>query len=221
MNPSSTWPIDPAMLGPFLFAVALVELTPGPNMGWLAVTSATRGRRAGLLAVGGITLGLTAYMLAAAAGLAEAILLYPALYQALRWAGVLFLLWLAWEAWAGADSAPDAAAAPGHDGGLFWRGLVANLLNPKAAVFYLTLLPGFIDPKRASPFVQAGILGGAHVVVSVLVHGSIVMFASSLGPLLQEAGARRRKGMSRILALLMVAIALWLAWETRFRPAAG
>lgn len=214
---SATWPIDPSMLGPFLIAVALVELTPGPNMGWLAIISASQGRRAGLLAIAGITLGLATYMLAAAAGLAEVILLYPAVYQVLRWAGVAFLLWLAWEAWTGAEAAPGRPAPGLRDGGVFWRGLAANLLNPKVAVFYIALLPGFIDPKRAPPFVQATILGCAHLGVSILVHGSIVMFASGLSASTNCAGAARSPRLRRVFALLIAATALWLAWETRLR----
>ncbi|MCQ4062145.1 LysE family translocator, partial [Klebsiella pneumoniae] len=92
-----------------------------------------RGRIAGLAAVAGVTLGLTVWMLAAVAGLTQALLRAPALYQGIRWAGVAFLLWLAWEAW---RVPPDRSAPVTAETrrGLFLRGLTGNLLNPKAAV---------------------------------------------------------------------------------------
>lgn len=209
--------IDLRTLGPFLAAVLLIELTPGPNMGYLAALSASRGRRAGLAAVVGITAGLMVYMLAAVFGLTEIFLIYRPLYEILRWAGVLYLLWLAWEAWRDADlvsaQADDDAASMA---GLAWRGFLANLLNPKAAIFYITLLPAFIVEEHGSPAGQALALGGVHIAVSVLVHGAIVVGAAQAGSVIAQAGAGGRlTALRRALALSIAAIAIWLAWETR------
>lgn len=206
--------VDPAVLGPYLLAVSLVELTPGPNMTWLAVVSASRGRRAGLAAVAGVTAGLAAWLLAAVFGLTETLARWPAVFQALRWAGVLFLVWLAWEAWRDeAESSPGRARGDEAAAGLFRRGLVGNLLNPKAAVFYVALLPGFVRPERGDPLAQALVLGGLHLAVSVAVHGAIVLGAERAGRLAAGAGVvRAGRGAS---ALAILAVALWLAWETR------
>ena len=92
---------DPGVFWPFLLAVLLMELTPGPNMGWLALVALGRGRRAGLAAVAGVTLGLAAWMLAAAAGLAQWLARAPGASTAVAWAGAAFMLYLAWEAWRG------------------------------------------------------------------------------------------------------------------------
>ena len=205
--------IDETILAPFLMAVLLIELTPGPNMGYLAALSASSGRVAGLRAVLGVTLGLSVYMLAAVFGVAEAIAQAPIAYQALRWAGVAYLLYLAWEAWRGASDASPGHAGMQADHAPFWRGLIANLLNPKAAVFYITLLPSFVAPDRAPFYVQALILGGAHILVSVLVHGFIVIVAARTGELLAQSG--RMRTVRRCLAVGIGLIALWLAWETR------
>ena len=170
MIPHTAWPVDPAVILPFLLAVALIELTPGPNMGWLALVSLGRGRPAGFAAVAGVTVGLAVWMLAAAFGLTQVLLIWPLLFQIIRWAGVVFLLWLAWEAWRG-DSGPAAADGPDLSTlrGLFLRGMTGNLLNPKAAVFYVALLPTFMRPDHGSPLVQALSLGGLHLVVAVVV----------------------------------------------------
>ncbi len=214
MIPHAVWPVDPAVIAPFLLAVALIELTPGPNMGWLALVSLGRGRLAGFAAVAGVTVGLAVWMLAAAFGLTQVLLIWPPLYQIIRWAGVVFLLWLAWEAWRG-DSNP--AARDGDDlptlRGLFLRGMTGNLLNPKAAVFYVALLPTFMRPDHGSPLAQALTLGGLHLAVAVAVHALIVLGAASAGGLVLRRiqGPVARALMAGGIAL----VALWMAWETR------
>jgi threonine/homoserine/homoserine lactone efflux protein len=208
------WPVDPSVLLPFLVAVALIELTPGPNMGWLALVAMAQGRLAGLAAVAGVTLGLAVWMVAAAVGLTSVLLAFPAVYQAVRWAGVLFLLWLAWEAWAGAGkTAEDVGRDPEKLRGLFLRGLTGNLLNPKAAVFYVALLPTFIRPDHAAPIVQALTLGGLHLIVSVAIHGAIVLGAAAAGAVVM----RRLRGLwaGRAMAAGIAAVAVWMAWATR------
>src|SRR5689334_24691234 len=97
----------PSLLA-FALTCLIVEITPGPNMAYLAALSLSRGAAMGLAAVAGVALGLSVYGVAAAFGVAAIIENSPILYEALRWAGVLYLLWLAWEAWSTADDiAPD------------------------------------------------------------------------------------------------------------------
>lgn len=210
--PHHWWPVDPALLAPFLLAAFLMEITPGPNMTYLAVLSVREGHIAGVRAVLGVTLGLSAYMLAAAFGLTEVLALSPLLYSALRWSGVAFLLWIAWDTLRGGDLdvAPSALDRP------FWRGLIANLLNPKAALLYVTLLPNFIAPDHAPVWAQAIILGSCHIAISIAVHAGIVMSAGRLHVFTSRAfsvggDGRFRRGSAAIIALT----ALWLAWETQ------
>ena len=212
--PHTAWPVDPSIIAPFLLAVALIELTPGPNMGWLALVSLTRGRPAGFAAVAGVTVGLAAWMLAAAFGLTQVLLIWPPLFQLIRWAGVIFLLWLAWEAWRGDG---DPAAADGDERqtlrGLFLRGMTGNLLNPKAAVFYVALLPSFMRPDHGSVLKQALTLGGLHLGVAVAVHALIVLGAARVsGAVLAHARGRMLRG---IMAGGIAVVAVWMAWETR------
>lgn len=208
----SGFPIDPSVILPFLLAVSLIELTPGPNMGYLAALSAAEGRVAGFKAVLGVSVGLAFYMMLAVMGLAEVIASAPLVYGVLRWAGVLYLLYLAWGAWRGAGE-----TSPGHaqnaDSAPFWRGLMANLLNPKAMVFYVALLPSFVAEDRAPFWLQALLLGSAHLVISFIVHGLIVLGAAQAGLLIASTSHAPR--VRRVLALGIASIAVWLAWETR------
>ena len=108
----------------FAFAAVLVELTPGPNMAWLALLAATEGRARGFAAVAGVALGLGLMGAAAALGLAALVQTQPQVYQALRWAGMLYLLWLALEAWRAASS--EAGDKIGQNGWhYFWQGVAS------------------------------------------------------------------------------------------------
>lgn len=202
-------PLDATVLASFLVASFLIELTPGPNMTYLALVSANDGRRAGFATVLGVALGLAIVGLVAAFGVAEAIQASPLLYQGLRWAGVLFLLYLAWEGWtAGTDVVSPARR---HAGRYFARGLITNLLNPKAAAFYIAVLPTFIDTARPA-LPQTVALTIAYVAVATLVHGGIVAMAGSLQPLLNDP--LREQLTRRVLSALLAIVAIWFAWST-------
>lgn len=199
------WLVDPAVLPGFFLAMVLVELTPGPNMGYLAVIAAGRGRLAGMLTVVGVTLGLSAYLVLAVTGLTQGLLQSAMAMTLLRWGGVAYLLFLALDAL----QAPSAVAHTlPTNGRLMLRGLVANLLNPKALIFYAVLLPGFVRPGFAAPWVQMLTLGGAHIAISVAVHLGIVLgVAGAVG-----AWPDRRRRVLRVLSALGLAgVALWLA----------
>jgi threonine/homoserine/homoserine lactone efflux protein len=213
--PHAAWPIDPGMIVPFLAAIILIELTPGPNMAYLAALSAAHGRRAGLLAVAGVTCGLSVYMLAAVLGLTEVFRLYRPLYELLRWVGAAYLVWMAWDAWRDADKAEQAVEVMPAPWTLFRRGLLANLLNPKAALFYVSLLPGFIQTGHAPPTLQALILGSIHILISIAIHGAIVLSADRAAGLLDRA--RGKAWISRGLAIALLLVAVWVVWETRRR----
>ncbi|MCX7305807.1 MAG: LysE family translocator [Hyphomicrobiales bacterium] len=193
----------------FALTSLLIELTPGPNMTYLALVAARDGRRSGFATVAGVALGLATVGAIAAFGVAELIQSSRFLYDGLRWAGVLFLLYLAWEGWT--MSAEAAAGEAQSDFRYFLRGLITNLLNPKAAVFYIAVLPTFIDATR--PILpQTVSLTAIYVLVATLVHGTIVVLAGALRPILNNP--RREKAARRVLSALLACVAIWFAWST-------
>ncbi len=96
--------------------------------------------------------------------------------------------------------------------GYFARGLITNLLNPKAAIFYLAMLPTFVDATR--PWLsQTLLLTVVNVGVATAVHVSIVLLASGLRPFLERPG--RQRTLRRVLSIGLALIAVWFAWSTR------
>ena len=161
----------------FSLTSTIIELTPGPNMGYLAVLSATNGRRAGFAAVAGIALGLLVLGIAAALGLAAAISASPILYQIIRWAGIAYLFWLAYEGWQeSSEPISEASDERQKPSKYFLRGLGTNLLNPKAGLFYVVMLPTFISPDHSVMF-QTVILSIIFVVIATLIHTCVVALA--------------------------------------------
>ncbi len=198
----------------FAFTSLVIELTPGPNMAYLAILSTSAGRRAGFAATLGVALGLLAVGLGAALGLTALISSSNVLYQTLRWAGALYLFWLAWEGWCGeTETSLGKAAGEGDDRTrYFMRGLITNLLNPKAGLFYVAVLPTFVDDTR--PLVgQTITLSLIYVAVATLIHSTIVLLADAARPWLEEE--RRSTIVRRTLSLLLVVIAIWLLLTTR------
>lgn len=202
--------VDAATLAAFALTSLLIELTPGPNMAYLALLAATEGRRPGYAAVAGVALGLAAVGLAAALGLTALIAASPFAYQALRWAGVGYLLWLAWEGWRGATEADQFAKAGSSLGLYFRRGLITNLLNPKAAVFYVAVLPGFLVPEASITDVMT--LSAVYVGVATVVHAAIVTAAGTARDWLNNSA--RERVVRRVLALALVGVAIWMIWKT-------
>lgn len=191
----------------------LIELTPGPNMTYLAILSLTEGRRAGYTAVAGVALGLLTVGIAAALGLTAIITNSATLYEALRWAGVGYLLWLAWEGWREGLDVSSPNLRKEFDGNRYFRqGLLTNLLNPKAAVFYISILPLFVD-RNQSAAAQTLTLTMTYVAIATAVHLTIVRLASSARPLLEDPVTSRR--VRRGLSLVLAAVVFWLAWSTR------
>jgi threonine/homoserine/homoserine lactone efflux protein len=168
-----------------LVALGMV-LTPGPNMIYLISRSIAQGRVAGLISLGGVALGFVFYMLCAAFGITALLLAVPFAYDALRLAGAAYLLWLAWQAVRPGGQSPFRVQPLPPDGParLFAMGFLTNLLNPKIAVLYLSLLPQFIDPAAGSVLAQSPALGFTQIAVSITVNTTIVLAAGSVAAFL-------------------------------------
>jgi len=208
-------PATSSLLGFALISLGLV-LTPGPNMIYLISRSVTQGPSAGIVSLGGVALGFVFYLLCAAFGITALLFAVPYAYDALRFAGATYLLWLAWQTLKPNGRSPLQVKKLSFDGPrkLFAMGFVTNLLNPKIAMLYLALLPQFIDPTDGSVLTQSLALGSIQIAISVSVQVMAVLAAGSIALFLGTRPAWllvQRWLMGTVLAGLAVRMAL----ETR------
>ncbi len=200
----------------FALASVLLALTPGPNLLYLVSRTLCQGRRAGIVSLAGTSLGFVFHVLAAALGLSAIFLTVPLLYDLLRYAGAAYLLWLAWGAVRPGGRGAFAARTLPEDppAKLFRMGLLTSVLNPKIALFYLALLPQFIEASRGSVFVQSLMLGLTQIAIGIVSDLGFVLAAARIATWL----ARRPfwSALQRwVLSAVFAGIALKLAFETR------
>ena len=186
----------------FLFAVLVLELTPGPNMAYLAILALARGRIAGLVATAGVATGLAVHAVVAGLGAGALIQQYPLLYETLRWIGVGYLLYLAWEGWRPRRKIHRGPIADA--GALFMRGFLSNVFNKKSILFFVSVLE-YRSRWSCSAFFM-------FFAVATGVHASIVTLAAQLRPWLIEGP--RQQIVRRILWC-------WRWWRSGWRGARG
>jgi threonine/homoserine/homoserine lactone efflux protein len=198
-----------------LIALGMV-LTPGPNMIYLISRSLSQGPLAGLVSLGGVALGFVFYILCAAFGITALVLAVPYAYDALRFGGALYLLWLAWQAVRPGGRSPFQVRQLPKDSArkLFMMGLMTNLLNPKVAVMYLSLLPQFISPEHGSVLTQLLALGGVQITISVTFNAIIAVMAGSIAAFL--AGRPLWLVLQRwLMGTVLAGLALRMATEAQ------
>ncbi|BAJ28713.1 MULTISPECIES: LysE family translocator [Kitasatospora] len=176
-----------SLAGIALVALGLV-LTPGPNMIYLVSRSIVQGRRAGLFSLLGVAAGFLAYLLAAVTGIAALFTLVPGVYAAVKYAGALYLGYLAFNALrpGGVNAFAPKPLPPDPPLKLFTMGLVTNLLNPKIAILYLSVLPQFTDPARGSVAGQSLVLGLVQISIALTVNGLIAFGAGAIAAFLRD-----------------------------------
>ncbi|MGN4738274.1 LysE family translocator [Bacillus cereus group sp. MYBK227-1] len=203
-----------------LVAFAIVSLSmvcsPGSNMIYLISRSITQGRMAGFISLLGIMLGFVIYIIATMFGLTVLFVAVPAVYEAVKWAGAAYLLWLAWNSIKpGATSIMEPRMISNEPPRkLFLRGLMTNLLNPKIAILYVSLLPQFEDPEKGSLLFQGAVLGLTQITVSFMVNLVIVCTASKIA---KWFGIRPTwlRVQRWLMASVLTGLAVRLAFERR------
>lgn len=203
------------LVGFALIALGMV-LTPGPNMIYLISRSISQGRMAGLISLGGVALGFVFYLVCAAFGITALLLAVPYAYDALRFGGALYLLWLAWQAVRPGGRSPFHVKDLPKDSPrrLFMMGFLTNLLNPKIAVMYLSLLPQFVTPENGNVLGQLLALGTTQIAISVSVNAIIAMMAGSIAVFL--AGRPFWAIVQRwLMGMVLAGLAIRMATEAR------
>lgn len=203
--------LSPEQFFGFLLAAVLITASPGPDNLMVLSTGMARGRRHGIAFGLGCAAGCLSHTALALAGVSALVAASPAAFTALRWAGGLYLVWLGVQALrhAGQSSLGSASAGSETPGRLFARGLVANAINPKVVLFFLSFLPQFVQPAQGSVGLQIGLLGLVFTLQAAVLFGLLGFFAGSVGGWLQ-----RRPGaglwLDRVAGALFVGLGLRL-----------
>jgi threonine/homoserine/homoserine lactone efflux protein len=185
-------------------------------MAYLATLALMRGRAAGLAATAGVALGLAVHAVVAGLGAGVLIQRYPLLYDLLRWVGVVYLLYLAWEGWrTEKEISPERADLASTGGPLFLRGFLSNVFNPKSILFFVSVLPTFVETGPSAPPLpaQMAVFGILYVGIATVVHGTIVFVAAQLRPWL--VAGPLQQNVRRVFSVVLALVAIWLAWTTR------
>jgi threonine/homoserine/homoserine lactone efflux protein len=179
--PPILWPEAKTWIAFSLVCLGMA-LTPGPNMLYLVSRSICQGRWAGIVSLIGTAAGFVVYLVCASLGITALLMAAPIAYDILRFGGALYLLWLAWQAIKPGGVSPFQVRELPKDSPakLISMGFLTNLLNPKAAMLYLSLLPQFIDPHHGAILTQSLALGLTQIAISLTVNGCICLAAGSI-----------------------------------------
>ncbi|MFI6300157.1 LysE family translocator [Nonomuraea sp. NPDC050790] len=174
-----------------LFAVTALALVviPGPNHLYIAARGLAQGRPAALASAFGVEAGTLVHILAAAAGLSYVITQSATLFSIVKWAGVAYLFYLGVRALTTKEEQHAQAPEPQPLRKVFLEGLVINILNPKVTLFFLALLPQFVDQRAGSPALQIVVLGAILLVLGLL---SDMIYAFTAGALGRRMATRAR-----------------------------
>lgn len=198
----------------FTLAALLLALTPGPVWLYLISRTLAQGRRAGYFSMFGVAAGLAVHVLLAAFGLTVVLLAIPFAFDAIRIAGAAYLLWLALATVRSGGVFETSPLPPVAPRVLLRQAFVAALLNPKVAVFYLSLFPQFIDPAHGSVLAQSLALGAIQLATAAIVDLSLVTVAGFLAAWF--AGRPLWLRMQRwFLGSAFGVLAVWLALTPR------
>lgn len=154
----------------FLITCLIVVLIPGTGVIFTVSTGLMAGKRASVFAALGCTAGIIPHLLASILGLSALLHTSALAFEALKFAGAAYLLYLAYATWRdrsafAVNDTPTATTARG----LMLRGFLLNILNPKLTIFFLAFLPQFITPASTAPALQMLVLSGVFMAMTFAV----------------------------------------------------
>ena len=165
----------------FLVTALIVVASPGTGVLYTLAAALTKGSRAGVAAAFGCTLGIVPSMLAAMLGLAAVMHTSALAFAALKYCGVIYLLFMAFQVLRQQGAlAVDARVDARSAGRVIVTGFLINILNPKLSIFFLAFLPQFIAADEARPLLLMLELSGAFMAMTFVVFVLYGLFAAAV-----------------------------------------
>ena len=201
----------------FLAASALITVAPGPDNLMVLSVGISRGRSAGIGFGLGCALGCFTHTLWATLGIGAVVLASEATFMTLKMAGAAYLAYVGVQAWRYAGKMALIKLDQGSDEPVaahLRRGFIANVINPKVALFFIAFLPQFVDQARGAVWPQMLLLGTVFAAQTVVIFGGLGWFSGSVGVRLQ-----RQPGLAvwldRCAGAIFIGLALHLATAGR------
>lgn len=199
---------EPHVLLTFLGAGIVLNLTPGADVAFTMASGLKGGKRGAVAAAIGITSGSLVHTVLAAFGLAAVFSSYPIAFDAIRYLGAAYLLYLAWQAWTQSGSLTKSDCASSMRKAMA-QGFLTNILNPKVGLFILAFLPQFTDPQNGPVWLQMLILGGLFASTGIVITIAYGLLAGTLSDRLH----RYQGPFNTLTALIFGGLAARLAWQ--------
>ena len=199
---------EPHVLLTFIGAGIVLNLTPGADVAFTMASGLKGGKRSGIAAAIGITTGSLVHTVLAAFGLAAVLISYPIAFDAIRYLGAAYLLYLAWQAWTQTGSLSKSEGASSMRKAMA-QGFLTNILNPKVALFILAFLPQFTNPQNGPVWLQMLILGALFSSTGLIVTIAYGLLAGTLSDKLHSY----QRPFNKITALIFGGLAARLAWQ--------
>ncbi|HEY5513144.1 MAG TPA: LysE family translocator [Geomonas sp.] len=208
--------ISPTQLAMFAAASTVLIFTPGPDIIYVMTRGMAQGRRAALAAAAGFALGNFAHTFFAVVGLSALITSSAAAFACVKYAGALYLIYLGIRMLRSSTSlVPEGAAGAVQCRVIFRQSILANIMNPKVALFFLAFFPQFVDAGRGAVAPQMLVLGGTFVLLTLAGFGLVALCAGEIGRWLnRRSGAGERVG--QVAGGVLIALGLRLAWPERW-----
>lgn len=204
--------VDPLTLAAFVPAALALNLTPGADMMFCLAQGMRGGPRPAVAASAGISTGSMVNVALAGLGLGAFVAALPGLFEAIRWAGIAYLLWLALRtlrAPLGTAGAPAVRPARA-----FRDGFLVNISNPKVILFILAFIPQFVDPARGAILGQFLIFGSVIAIGGFVINAAVGLGAGGLGRAMAR-DLRVERGLRLASASVFGLLAAKLAWDSR------
>ncbi len=201
----------------YIGAIIVLVLVPGPDMIYLLTRSVAQGRRAGMVAALGINAGGYVHLLAAVTGLSAILLTSVLAFTIIKWIGAAYLVYLGLGALFGRSG---AMSNPTQTEGLvglsltavFWQGFLSDVLNPKVAIFFLALLPQFVNVQAGHVAGQLLLLGVTGNLVAIAINLVLVALAAQVSQSLRRS-PRIVYWLQKAMGTIFVALGVRLATE--------
>ncbi|WP_321530661.1 LysE family translocator [uncultured Desulfuromonas sp.] len=199
----------------FLLTSLVVVLIPGTGVIYTISTGLFHSRRASIAAACGCTAGIVPHLTASILGLSAILHMSAVAFQAVKYAGVLYLLYLSWSMWRETGllqvNAPESARSLRH---VAIKGFLINILNPKLSIFFLAFLPLFVSPDSASPALQMLILSGLFMLMTLVVFILYGLLATSVRRYIVNS-SKITSFLQKSFAAIFAALGLKLALTER------